>query len=74
MHQQRGRWLELTEAGRFFADSVAGLFAWRRAPAVRLRHERVLDVRVPWSMKHRFRDNVPLRYRDPNESSYGHMG
>ena len=72
--QERGRWLELTEAGRFFADSVAGLFAWRRAPAVRLRHERVLDVRVPWSMKHRFRDNVPLRYRDPNESSYGHMG
>jgi hypothetical protein len=43
--------LRLTQKGMFFADSVAGLFAWRRSSGLRL-HKQAQDAHLEASAHH----------------------
>jgi oxygen-independent coproporphyrinogen-3 oxidase len=64
--RERPGQLALSPEGMFFADSVAGLLAWRRVQVLR----DPLDPPPP----SRPGPGPYLRFRDPNLSSYGSMG
>jgi coproporphyrinogen III oxidase-like Fe-S oxidoreductase len=65
LRERPGR-LSLTPEGMFFADSVAGLLAWRRVQVLRDELESP-PTKNPPPVPH-------LRFHDPNIATYGGMG
>jgi len=65
--RERPERLALSAEGMFYADSVAGLFAWRRVQIIR---DKLVEPSAP-----RPSARVPhLRFHDPNNAHYGGMG
>jgi hypothetical protein len=66
-----GETLTLTPSGMFYSDSVAGLLAAGRVAELRgvppAPRGRVRELRGPHAVGWR-------KFRDPNDSTYGHMG
>lgn len=75
----RGAELVPTTEGMFYADSIAGLFAWRRVQSLRAH-----DIRDDFNKEEEpgargssritWRQPPSLRFHDPNIGTYGGMG